>query len=255
MTQPPKLSVIIITRNESQNIGDCLRSVDFADQIVVVDFSSSDGTPQIARDMGATVIETSDWPGFGLQKNLALSHACGEWVLSIDADERVTQELQAEIRATISESPRIDAYNIPRLSSFLGHFIRHSGWYPDHVLRLFRKDAGQFSDALVHEKVMLKSERRPGKLKNHLIHYSYLTDSDYLRKLEHYSTAAAMSAFQNNKSSGLGQAVGHAVFAFIKSYVLRLGFLDGRAGILVAISSAESTYHKYLKLMMLRKKS
>ena len=133
-----KLSVIIITRNESHNLPDCIRSVAFADEIIVVDSSSTDGTQQIARDMGAILVETTQWPGFGPQKNLALSKARFEWVLSIDADERVTPQLQAEILTKIHASPDTGAYLIPRLSSFLGHFSRHSGWYPDHVLRLFR---------------------------------------------------------------------------------------------------------------------
>lgn len=246
-----KLSVIIITRNESHNLPDCIRSVAFADEIIVVDSSSTDGTQQIARDMGAILVETTQWPGFGPQKNLALSKARFEWVLSIDADERVTPQLQAEILTKIHASPDTGAYLIPRLSSFLGHFIRHSGWYPDHVLRLFRRDAGQFSDSAVHEKFIPRTDCRQEKLRHHLIHFSYMNDSDYLRKLEHYSSAAAESAHANNKSSSLRQSIGHAFWAFFKSYVLRLGFMDGRAGLMVAISSAESTYHKYLKIMLL----
>lgn len=249
----PRLSVIIITRNESGNIADCIRSVEFADQIVVVDSNSDDGTQNIVKDLGATLIETAHWPGFGPQKNLALSKADGEWVLSIDADERVTDDLRQEIVATINDPQGVEACHIPRLSSFLGYFIRHSGWYPDHVLRLFKREAASFSDDLVHEKVILTGNRRQKKLKHHLIHFSYLTDSDYLRKLEQYSSAAASSAVKNNKSSSLRKSIGHAAWAFFKSYVFKLGFLDGRAGLMVAISSAESTYHKYLKIMLLRK--
>lgn len=247
----PTLSVIIITHNESQNIADCLRSVSFADQIVVVDSNSSDGTQQIVQDMGATLIETTNWPGFGIQKNLALSKANCEWVLSIDADERVTKELQAEILSAICAEQSADAYYIPRLSSFLGYFIRHSGWYPDYVLRLFKRGIGVFSDDRVHEKVVLKGHSRHQRLQHHLVHYSYLTDSDYLRKLEHYSTAAAITAHAKNKTSSLRKSIGHALWAFCKSYLFKRGFLDGRAGLLVAISSAESTYHKYLKIMLL----
>lgn len=247
----PTLSVIIITRNESKNIADCIRSVGFADEVIVVDSDSTDGTQQIVQEMGATLVKTTEWPGFGPQKNLALSKARFEWVLSIDADERVTDELQKEILAKIHSPSVAGAYLIPRMSSFLGHFIRHGGWYPDHVLRLFRRDVGQFSDSAVHEKFIAKSDCSLGRLRNHLIHFSYVSDSDYLRKLEHYSSAAAESAHVNNKSSSLSKSIGHACWAFFKSYVLRLGFLDGRAGLLVAISSAESTYHKYLKLMLL----
>lgn len=250
----PSLSVILITRNESSNIADCLASVHFADEIIVVDSGSNDETAQIATRMGATVINAPVWPGFGPQKNLALSYATCEWVLSLDADERVSVELKNELLATLAK-PNLDAFRIPRLSSFLGHFIRHSGWYPDYVLRLFRREQGKFSDDLVHEKVVLTDGARTGKLKNHLIHYSYLTDSDYLRKLEHYSSAAAQAAYQRNKKSSLSRCITHAIWAFVKSYIFRAGFLDGRAGLLVAISSAESTYHKYLKLMLLHENS
>ena len=147
------LSVTVITHNEAHNIEACLRSVSFADQLVVLDSGSTDDTVQIARSLGAEVSVSPDWPGFGIQKNRALALATSEWVLSLDADERVTPELQVEILACL-KSPAFDVYSFPRLSSYCGQYMRHSGWYPDRVTRLFRRTAARFSDDLVHEKVV-----------------------------------------------------------------------------------------------------
>ena len=199
--------------------------------------------------MGATVIETADWPGFGPQKNRALDAAQGEWILSLDADERIPDNLRDEILNAIDRAD-FNAYALPRLSSFCGHFIRHAGWYPDHVVRLFRRGEARFSDDLVHERVVT-GNHEVGKLKSPIVHYSYRDDSDYLRKLEHYSTLGARQAFAAGKRGGLGKAIAHAVSAFLRSYVFKRGFLDGRAGIMVAISTAESTYHRYFKLMLM----
>lgn len=243
-----KLSVIIITKNEADNIQACLDSVSFADQRIIVDSGSTDGTVAIARAAGATVIET-DWPGFGPQKNRALDAAAGEWVLSLDADERIGDALRGEILAAIAQ-PAHDAYMLPRLSSFCGHFIRHAGWYPDHIVRLFRRGSARFSDDLVHERIVF-AESGAGRLKNPIIHYSYRDDSAYLRKLEQYSSLGARQAFEAGKRGGLGKAILHGCSAFLRSYVAKRGFLDGRAGLMVAISTAESTYHKYFKLMLL----
>lgn len=244
-----KLSVIIITKNEADNIQACLDSVSFANQWIIVDSGSTDGTLEIARAAGATVIETADWPGFGPQKNRALDAADGDWILSLDADERIPEALRDEIMAAIN-APAADAYALPRLSSFCGHFIRHAGWYPDYIVRLFKKDAGRFSDDLVHESVILK-QAAPARLKTAIVHYSYRDDDAYLRKLGQYSSLGAQQAFAAGKRSSLGKAILHACSAFLRSYVFKRGFLDGRAGLMVAISTAESTYHKYFKLMLL----
>jgi glycosyltransferase involved in cell wall biosynthesis len=248
-----KLSVVIITKNEADNIRACLDSVKFADQWIIVDSGSTDGTVEIARAAGATVLQTTDWPGFGPQKNRALDAAEGEWVFSIDADERVTPALQAEILTAI-ESNAHSAYAVPRLSSYCGYFIRHSGWYPDYIVRLFRRGAARFSDDLVHEHVVTRDNRYE-KLRTPLIHYSYRSGEECLRKMDQYSTAGAKQAFAAGKRSSLTKAVTHAFSAFMRSYVFKRGFLDGRAGIMIAISTAESTYHKYFKLMLLSEAS
>src|SRR5690625_2320332 len=167
-----RLSVIIITKNEADNIAACLDSVAFADEFIVVDSGSTDDTREIARQKGALVTRTDDWPGFGPQKNRALALATGEWVLSIDADERVTPELASEIQTIIKQnSPTAVGYNIARLSNFCGRWIRHSGWWPDYVLRLFKRDSTRFSDDIVHESVLPPAS--VANLKNHLLHYPY----------------------------------------------------------------------------------
>lgn len=242
------LSVTVITKNEAENIEACLRSVRFADQIVVLDSGSTDDTIQIARSMGAEVSISPDWQGFGIQKNRALALANSDWVLSLDADERVTPELQAEIRATL-EAPAFDVYSFPRLSSYCGRYMRHSGWYPDRVTRLFRRHAAQFSDDLVHEKIMTSS--KVGQLRSPLRHESFRSFEAVLDKANRYSTAGAQILLNRGKSASLGTALGHGLWTFIRTYFLRLGFLDGRMGLVLAISNAEGTYYRYLKLWLM----
>lgn len=244
-----KLSVIIITKNESAHIRECLESVRFANEWIIVDSGSTDGTADIARAFGATVIETADWPGFGPQKNRALDAATGDWVLSVDADERIPDALRDEILAAMKNDTHT-AYALPRLSSFCGRFIHHSGWYPDYIVRLFKRGTARFSDNLVHESVIV-SQGSTGRLQSHIVHYSYLDDESVLHKLNHYTTAGAKQAYAAGKRGGLGKAVSHGIAAFLRSYVFKRGFLDGGAGLMVAISAAESAYHKYLKLMLL----
>ncbi|MFZ2162813.1 MAG: glycosyltransferase family 2 protein [Sideroxyarcus sp.] len=242
------LSVILISKNEAANIRDCLQSVAWADEIIVVDSGSTDETCSIAREMGASVHVHADWPGFGPQKNRALGYASKDWIFSIDADERVTPELRAEIEQAM-QTGRADGYYCPRLSQFCGQFVHHSGWYPDYVLRLFKQGAGRFSESLVHESVLLTG--RAEKLKTPLLHYSYLTAGDVERKVEQYSTAAAQQMFQSGKRSSLAGAMLSGGWAFVRTYLLRLGVLDGRAGLNIARMNARTTYLKYRKLAAL----
>jgi glycosyltransferase involved in cell wall biosynthesis len=243
------LSVIIITKNEAGNIQACLDSVKFANEWIIVDSGSSDATVAIARAAGATVIEPGDWPGFGPQKNRALEAAHGDWILSLDADERIPDGLRDEILAAMAAQSHA-AYALPRLSAYCGRFIRHSGWYPDYIVRLFQRGSGRFSNDLVHESVNVL-QGSTGKLRTAMIHHSYPDDETYLRKLQQYSSLGAQQAYAAGKRGGLGTAILHALSSFLRSYVFRRGFLDGKAGLMVAISSAESTYHKYFKLMLL----
>lgn len=247
----PSVSVILITKNEAANIRDCLQSVSWADEIIVVDSGSSDGTPQIAKEMGALVY-AHDWPGFGPQKNRALAYASKDWVFSIDADERVTPEQRAELERAM-QGDGADGYFCPRLSQFCGTFIRHSGWYPDYVLRLFKRGKGRFSDSLVHESIVL--DGRSERLKIPLLHYSYLTMDDVERKVEHYSNAAAQQMYQAGKRAGWMRAALSGGWAFIRTYIVRLGVLDGGAGFQIALMNLRTTYLKYRKLSKLHSKS
>lgn len=246
------LSVIVITKNEAHNIESCLRSVSFADQLVVLDSGSTDGTVELARGLGADVSINTDWQGFGLQKNRALALARSDWVLSIDADETVTEALKAEIQSTLLASaptPAFDVYSLPRLSSYCGQYMHHSGWYPDRVRRLFKRDMATFSADLVHEKVL--TNRPVGQLTQHLLHNSFQNFEAVLDKLNRYSSAGAQVLFARGRKASLGKALAHGLWAFFRTYVLRLGFLDGRMGLVLAISNAEGTYYRYLKLWLL----
>lgn len=238
----------MITKNEAHNIAACLASVSFADQIVVVDSGSTDDTVDIAKQSDAEVTLHPDWQGFGIQKGRALALARCEWVLSIDADERVSPALAIEIQKVIA-APQFGAYSVPRLSSFCGQYMRHSGWYPDRVLRLFRRGDAQFSDDLVHEKVVARAT--VGQLQNDLMHETYRDVSHMLSKSDAYSTAGAADMYRQGKSATLANAASHALWAFIRTYILRRGFLDGRLGFVLATSVAQTTYYRYVKLWIL----
>ena len=242
------LTVIVITKNEAHNLKACLDAVSFANQIVVLDSGSTDGTLEIAQKSGAQVSQNPDWKGFGVQKNRALALARSDWVLSIDADERVTPALRAEIMAVLAK-PVHDVYAFPRLSSYCGQYMRHSGWYPDRVARLFRRDAARFSDELVHER--LGTSRNVGQLAAPLLHESFTSFEAVLDKANRYSTAGAQIMMERGKTASVGTALAHGLWAFCRTYVLRCGFLDGRMGLVLAISNAEGTYYRYLKLWLL----
>ncbi len=248
-----RLSVIVICCNEAANIQACLGSVAFADEIVVLDSGSTDETLALARACGAQVHSSTDWPGFGPQKNRVLALASMPWVLSLDADERVSPELAAEIRAAIDQE-QVQAFEIPRLTQFCGQWIRHCGWTPDHVLRLFRRDSARFSNDLVHERVLLQ-QGTPGRLRQPLLHYSYPTPAHYWRKLEHYSLAWARQRHARGQTTSMLRAALAAAAAFTRSYVLRLGFLDGAMGFAVCTMQAQAAFGKYFALYCLHHKN
>ena len=244
------LSVVIITHNEEKNLRECIASLcDLADEILVVDSSSTDRTQAIAREFGAVIQVTNDWPGFGAQKNRAVSLAKNDWILSIDADERVTPELALEITNLLQAQPESLSYEIPRSSWYCGRFIKHSGWYPDYVLRLFNRQAAKFSMDLVHERVLPTGA--VGQLNSHLLHYSFQDFSNVLTKIDRYSSASAEQLYLLGKNSNLSKAVAHGLWAFVRTYFLRMGFLDGPQGFALAVSNAEGTYYRYLKLWLL----
>lgn len=248
------LSVTLITHNEAGNIADCLDSVRFADQCVVVDSGSTDDTVALARQRGAEVAIHGDWPGFGPQKNRALDLARGQWVLSLDADERVSPALRQEIEAQLARvGPEESvAFEIPRLTQFCGVWIRHCGWTPDYVLRLFRRGQARFSDDLVHESLRVTHPAtRIVRLKQPLLHYSYPTPEHYWRKLERYSRDWARQRHAQGRRTTMSRAALSGLVAFVRSYVFRLGFLDGAMGLAVCTMQAQSAFGKYFELYCL----
>lgn len=238
-----RLSVIIITKDEAANIAACLDSLAFCDERIVVDSGSADDTVEIARAKGARV-EHRDWQGFGAQKSYALSLATGDWVLSIDADEQVSPALAGEIQAAIA-APAADAFEMPRLSTFCGREMRHSAWYPDYVLRLFRRGAARFTDDIVHERVVV--EGRVGRLKEPLNHAPVERIEQALARMDRYSTLAAEMLVAQGRRVSFSSGIFHGLWAFFRLYVLRAGFLDGREGFLLAVATAEGSYYKYMK--------
>lgn len=247
-----RLSVIVITRNEVQRLRRCLESVPFADEIVVVDSASTDGTPGLAQELGARVITTADWPGFGPQKNRALEAAQGTWVLSLDADEWLSPELAAQVQAVVRRPPAAGApaaYALPRLSSFCGQWMRHSGWYPDRVARLFQRGGARFSDDFVHER--LQVEGRVDTLGGgHLLHESIPNLHLAVDKMNRYSSGRAQDLLRAGRRGSLGRAVGHGLWAFVRTYFLKRGFLDGRLGFVLAVNNGEASYYRYLKMWL-----
>lgn len=240
--QQPTLSAILITKNEAENLPDCLRSIAFCSEIVVVDSNSTDGTPQIVREAGGRVIESADWPGFGLQKQSALDAATGEWVLSIDADERILPELAEEILCVIREG-KAAGFRIKRRSQFLGKWMRYGGWYPDYVVRLAKRHAAKFDISPVHEKLLV--EGTIADLEHPMLHFSYRDLSDVLKKQSHYALVGAERNYVAGKSGGILIGWFRAVWTFVRLYILHLGFLDGRQGFLSAVAKAQETFWRY----------
>lgn len=241
-----KLSVIIIVKNEAQNIIDCLESIKWADEIIIVDSDSTDNTIELCKKYTDKTFNHA-WQGFGIQKNYALSRATKEWVLSIDADERVTPELAKEIQQIIKANPQNVAYKIRRRNFYCGKEIKHMrSWVKDTPLRLFKKMDANFSDDLVHEKIITNSQIR--QLDNAMLHYSYQSLEQVLNTMNSYSTLGAEKMFKNNKKATIFSAIMHYIWSFMKDYLLGLGFLDGAHGFLLAKTNADGCFYKYAKL-------
>jgi glycosyltransferase involved in cell wall biosynthesis len=238
-----KLSAIIITRNEAANLPDCLASLSFCDEIVVVDQASADDTAAIATKAGARVVERPHFSGFGRQKQAALDEATGDWVFSIDADERVPEALAHEIRVAIERGRHV-GYRIKRRNFFLGRYLKHGGWYPDRVLRLARRELAHFSHDAVHERLDVNGS--VGDLANDMLHMSYRTIDDILTKQRRYALLSAKARRERGVRGGLAAASARSIFAFVKGYVLQLGFLDGAQGFVAACARAQETFWRYL---------
>lgn len=243
------LSVIVIVRDNEAMIRRCLESVAWADEIVVVDGGSTDRTLDICREFTSKVYQPADWPGHGPQKNRALDFSSGDWVFSLDSDEWITPEVRAEIEAAIAAPGNKAAFMLPRRSSFCGRFMRHSGWWPDYVRRLFRRGMARFSDDRGHDRLIVNGA--VGRL-SRPIHHETVTSLDQLiDKMNTYSAMTAGNLHQHGRGASIFTALFHGGWAFFRTYFLRAGFLDGREGVMLAIANAENSYYRYAKLMLL----
>ena len=246
-----RLSVVVITKNEEANLGRCLDSVKWADEIVVVDSHSTDRTLAIAAEYGA-IVHSPDWRGYGPAKREGVKLAGGDWVLSIDADEAVSDKLAGQIREILNSDSGPVGYYVNRRTNFLGRWISHCGWYPDPILRLFRRDRGNFNEAVVHEEVILDGE--PGRLDGELLHYSYPSLELYLEKSNVYTRLGAEEAFRRGKRVRWHDIVLRPPVAFVKHYITRQGFRDGMEGFIISVMSSVAVLMKYAKLRHMWKK-
>jgi len=240
-----RVSVIVITRNEERNIRDCLSSARWADEVIVVDSGSSDGTVAAAREFSDKVFERP-WEGFGASKNFALSQARNDWVFWLDADERVTPELAEEIELSLSGQTDMVGFSVPRKAFFLGTWIRHCGWYPGRVVRLFRRDKAVFSNDRVHERLIVDGP--VAELKSDLLHYTDPSLEHYFTKFNRYTSLAAEDLAGKGRRTGIGRMLLNPVWTFFRMYFLRLGFLDGMPGLILCMLSAGYVFTKYAKL-------
>ncbi|MDN3608509.1 glycosyltransferase family 2 protein [Vibrio ostreicida] len=245
----PTIAVALIVKNEAQHLKACLDTVyEWVDEIVILDSGSTDQTEDIARSYTDKFFVNAEWPGFGQQRRLAQSHVTSDYVLWLDADERVTPELKLSILSAIKENKPETVYQAARLSWVFGRYIRHCGWYPDRVLRLYPTQLTQYNDALVHEKVEVAPQMEVKTLQGDLIHFTYNDINHYLVKSAGYAKAWAEQREKKGKKSSLSQGILHALGCFLKMYVFKAGFLDGRQGFLLSVLSAHSTFVKYADL-------
>lgn len=248
-----KISAVIIAFNEAKNIEDAIRSVEWADEILVIDSGSTDNTRTIAKDLGAKVIE-KEWLGFARQKQFAIDQTAFDRILSLDADERVTPELKAEILSIKGSESILDGYSIPRLSIYMGREIRHCGWYPDRQLRFFDRRKGRWTETVVHESFELEEDATKGQLKSDLLHFSVESPEHHNRMIaERYAPLGAGQMFEDGKRTSLTKAVFSSWFTFIRTYFLKFGFLDGKAGFAISYFAAHNVFVKHLILLEIQK--
>ncbi len=240
-----KLTVTVITHNEAPHISAALESVSWADEIIVIDSRSTDDTVELAGRL-ATRVEVRDWPGYGAQKNYAASMASNDWILSLDADERVTPALASEIRELLAGSPAASGYRIPRVAFHLGKWIRTTDWYPDYQLRLYDRRAGRWNERRVHESIELNGS--PGQLRRELQHYPYRDISHHLQTIDRYTTLAAEEWHASGRRASGPEILFHTEWAFARNFVFKAGFKDGAAGLIV---SSLNSYYVFLKLAKL----
>lgn len=253
----PTLAVALIVKNEALNLEACLNSVsEWVDEIVLLDSGSTDETETIARKFTDKFYVNTDWQGFGPQRQLAQSYVESDYILWLDADERVTQDLRQSIEHAVKENKTDTVYQFARLSWVFGRYIRHCGWYPDRVLRLYPTKLTQYDDSRVHEKVIVDdSSMKVATLSGDAIHYTYNDLNHYLVKSAGYAQAWAEQRQARGKTSSISQGIIHALSCFIKMYIVKAGFLDGKQGFLLSLLSAHSTFVKYADLWIKTKTS
>ena len=245
----PTLAVAFIVKNEAKNLDACLKTVaDWVDEIVILDSGSTDETEQVARKYTEKFHVNQDWPGFGPQRRLAQEYVESDFVLWLDADERITDELKVSIQQAVEKNEPNTLYSICRLSWVFGRYIRHCGWYPDRVVRLYPTQLTQYDDSLVHEKVEISADMNVKELSGDAIHYTYNDLHHYLVKSAGYAQAWAEQREKRGKKSSILEGMLHAVACFLKMYVFKAGFLDGKQGFLLSVLSAHSTLVKYADL-------
>ncbi|WP_434762302.1 glycosyltransferase family 2 protein [Vibrio fortis] len=245
----PTLAVALIVKNEAKNLDACLKTVaDWVDEIVILDSCSTDETEQVARKYTEKFHVNQDWPGFGPQRRLAQEYVESDFVLWLDADERITDELKVSIQQAVEKNEPNTLYSICRLSWVFGRYIRHCGWYPDRVVRLYPTQLTQYDDSLVHEKVEISADMNVKELSGDAIHYTYNDLHHYLVKSAGYAHAWAEQREKRGKKSSILEGMLHAVTCFLKMYVFKAGFLDGKQGFLLSVLSAHSTLVKYADL-------
>ena len=245
----PTISVAMIVKNEAADLAQCLDTVkDWVDEIIIVDSGSTDNTQEIAEQYGAKFYSHPDWPGFGKQRQRAQQYVTSDYVLWLHADARVTPKLRESIQQAVQQDAPNRVYDIPRVSEVFGREIRHSGWYPDYVVRLYRTNYAGYNDSLVHEKVVYPENTKVQKLTGDLEHFTYKSIHHYLVKSAGYAKAWADQHQAKGKKATLWQGVSHAIGCFVKMYILKAGFLDGKQGFLLAVLSAHSTFVKYADL-------
>lgn len=241
-----KLSIAIITKNEEERLPDCLRGTRFADEVVVVDSGSTDRTMEIAQDFGARTF-VRDWQGYGPQKQFAIEQCGGDWILILDADERIPAQTADEIVQITNNITSCSAYSIPRKNYFLGRWIRHAGWWPDRTVRLFRRSSARMSADRVHESLQVND--RVAEMHSPLIHYPFRDLRHMMDKMNHYSSAGALDLYEAGVKASIIKAAGRAMWTVLYNYLLRGGFLDGGPGFVLAVSDAANIFFKYVKLM------
>ena len=249
----PSIAAVLIVKNEEKKLGDCLRSLSWVDEIIVLDSGSTDSTLEIAETFSARIYVSDDWQGFGVQRERAAQYSSCDWIFMVDADERVTPELQRSIQQAVQQADAI--WQVNRLCWCFGRYIKHSGMHPDWVPRLYPRNKAHYDGTRVHERLINNRQLPEKKLSGYLLHQVYDSIRHQQQKAAHYAEEWALQRLQAGKKTSLVAAVLHALACFIRMYIFRGGFLDGKQGLLLAFLLSQSTFIKYAELWNLQNNS